>query len=112
MTDMIERVARAILADHDWTQNPVSDEDGMQVNPEITGWDALSPDWQECLRGMARAAIKSMRTPTDDMKIAGFDSIWGSVSAMPDGPIEIQTDAAAVAWRYMIDAALAPSPTI
>lgn len=55
---------------------------------------------------LARAAIKAMREPTSGMKEAGFDAVLGSVGAMPDGPIEVQSDAGSYAWRAMVDEAL------
>lgn len=78
---MIERVARAILAGHDWTQNSERQENG---------WDSVPPDWQEAYRSMARAAIEAMMEPTEAMLEAG--------------PPEPYMDAAV--WSKMIDAAL------
>lgn len=54
----------------------------------------------------ARAAIAAMREPTKAMNEAGFDAVWGSVDAVLDGPIKIQSDAGSAAWRAMIDEAL------
>jgi hypothetical protein len=52
--ELVEAVAKAILAAHDWTQN--DKEPG-----EPTGWDTLSGEWQECFRFMAVAALRTIR---------------------------------------------------
>lgn len=81
MTEMVERVAKAI-AEHGGS------------------------NWETCLkapgqrmagmyRAMARAAIEAMREPTVEMC---RDAAWDDY-----GPDECQT-----CWRAMIDAALAP----
>jgi hypothetical protein len=90
--DMVERVARAILAAHDWTTN-----DGA-----AGGWDTLTADWQECFRRQARSAIDAMREPTDDMEAAGWEQL-------PDHPDDWSPVSA---YTRMIDAALVPSPPL
>lgn len=80
MTDMIERVARAIV--DTWAAGAVGVEGG--------GWDAQDDFGKDAARKCARAAIAAMREPTDEMKQAGF---W-------DGNATLST------YRAMIDAAL------
>lgn len=82
MSEMVERVARAMLSAHDWTQNHDRTE---------SGWDSVSPDWQEVYRAMARAAIEGMREPTEAM----LDATGGDCRMWAPG-----------AWNLMIDAAL------
>lgn len=107
--DMVERVAKAIF--QAWAEGEGSD----------ATWDEIvrvkdDPDFPKLQKlyrlamAEARAAIAIMREPTVDMKIAGLDAVFGGVDAVPDGPIEIQSDTGAVVWRYMIDAALKPLP--
>lgn len=69
MSEMIERVAGAIV------------ENNMRLS------------WEEA-RDLARAAIKAMRDPTDEMKAAADVSVSGEFYP-PD-----------MTWELMIDAAL------
>lgn len=87
--EMIERVARAILAAHDHTTN-----DGA-----IGGFETMTPDWQECYRGMALAAIEALREPTDEMQNSCTEEAVGYYSDGPD---------LRIVWQVMIDAALKP----
>lgn len=102
--DMVERVAVAILAAHDWTQNPVSNDDGLQVTPAITGWNALTPDWQECFRGMARAAIEAMREPPVEL----LEAMHAAMFSEPFDGTNLPMLGAG--FDAVIDAALAPTP--
>lgn len=87
MSEIVERVAKAILAGHDWTHDDGND-------PSLpTGWEAVPPDWRDAYRAMARAAIEAMREPTADMfkhAMPHMDS-WSSNAAW---------------WQKMIDGAL------
>lgn len=91
--DMIEQVARAILASHDWTDENVR-----------TGWDGLSADWQDCYRAMAKGAIEAMRGPTEAMILAGGPAFDANVY-MGEATDRAKEKAAAN-WSVMIDAAL------
>lgn len=88
MSEMVERVARAILASHDYSKN-----DGKEG-----GFESLSPEWQEVLLANARAAIEAMREPTDDMKNCSEEVHWdyscGQCGGLKEG------------WQMMIDEAL------
>lgn len=97
METMVERVARAILAGHDWT-------DGAHIehgDAEVSGWDALKPDWQEAYRKMARAAIEAMR-PANSAVLQAVSKYayegWGDPETI-----------ALQAWQSGIDAALSES---
>lgn len=79
MSEMIERVARAIFA-------KITDKAGF-------GFEHLPPSAQECYRTDARSAIMAMRNPTKQMfdnSMLYMDS-WSSNTAW---------------WQAMIDAAL------
>lgn len=89
MTEMEERVARALdpvaFGRHDPSRLPAYYE-GMQR-------DALI---------MARAAIRAMREPTDEMETAGF--VAGNEADDPHEPGNHAVTAKPV-WQAMIDAA-------
>lgn len=70
MSEIVEKVARAILAAHDWT---IDNQPG-----EKTGWEAMQPDWQDAYRAMARGAIEAMREPTEAMVTAAAKSLYGA----------------------------------
>lgn len=107
---MIERVARAILAGHDWT-GPDVDSDRT-----VSGWEHLTPDWQEAYRKMARAAIEAWRDNLtepmryavwfDQYKFQGATDEEASELALQrvDDPSQLQQDVRA--HHAMIDAAL------
>jgi hypothetical protein len=80
MSEMVERVARAIYAagkdDYAWP------------------WDELNETRKEGVRDVARAAIAAMREPTEAMLQAGSDI--AHVVTLDD-------------WEYMIDEALEPA---
>jgi hypothetical protein len=59
MSEMVEKVARAIYASHPFNNNHDS------LNP---GFDGLSDDWRGVMFANARAAIAAMREPTAAMK--------------------------------------------
>lgn len=100
MTEMVERVARALrVAD----LGPTAASEDHDVD-----WRAWEPD--------ARAAIAAMREPTKAMAEAGIakkddciDSDWDSG---PDGESHnsydtLRSDAPSIIWQAMITAALA-----
>lgn len=90
MNEMVERVARAIHARYcDTAMGYVGAEK----------WENLA-DWEKDFgRGLARAAIESMREPTDNM----FDAGEKAASVYSDRwMMSIADDV----WRAMIDAAL------
>lgn len=68
MSEMVEKVARAILAGHDWTGDSTGEPD------EPRGWESLPGDWQDAYRSVARAAIEALREPTDAMQLAGVET--------------------------------------
>lgn len=86
MTDMVERVARAIHAHI--AQNTV----------------AVSPDYKHdragFYEGLARAAIDAMREPTEEMELAWIKAAINSVNKDYPG------DYITVAWQAMFNAAL------
>jgi hypothetical protein len=59
MSEMIERVAKAICAAY--SNDP---------------WDNLDAHWLRVYRTEARAAIESMREPTGPMLSVGSDLMW------------------------------------
>lgn len=77
MSEMVERVARAIQA----TRGPREN------------WDRVTPATRDLWMADARAAIEAMREPTEAMTDAG----WRRIE---------ERDDAAENWRMMIDAAL------
>lgn len=81
MTDMIERVARAMAEDCGWTWRLLGEEAA-----EYDDQDECRVYW----RDRASAAISAMREPTEEMKSAGRG----------------QTDFADEAWSVMIHSAL------
>jgi len=92
MTDMIERVAAAIVKDL-WAKGILMDE--MDI-PEDQEWPSerdisrvITP-----FKQTARAAIEAMREPTPEMLAFAFEQPW-----------EIGTPMKQI-WQYMIDAAL------
>jgi hypothetical protein len=82
---MVERVARAIYAE----RNRHSRKSGP--------WDGCPPHLLEGYIAEARAAIESMREPTDEM----CERVRGRFMALPP--------AARNCWEEMIDAALSSS---
>ncbi len=86
MTEMIERVAKAIghtlTDDQGWLKKSYSDDD---------------------MRAIARAAIEAMREPTDAMARAAQTA----ADSMGGDELELfQPEAGKIIWRGMIDAAL------
>ncbi len=113
---MIERVARAVLASHEWTE-PTRFIDGIEVAAPADPWDRLSPDWQEVYRKGARAAILAMRTPTDEMleaawrhtaHVVSLDQRMAHELANPKASFKVKL---AQRWKAAIDQALNPSPS-
>lgn len=64
MSEMVERVARAIL-------QAEADERGIEA-----GWDGLPPNIQHALVLQARAAIEAMREPTEGMLSAAAAKLY------------------------------------
>jgi hypothetical protein len=92
MTDMIERVARAICAELESTvYDPVD-------------YDVVEECWPRFV-SQARAAIEAMREPTDGM-LAEADNMLPRFEEEPNEPRMMGVDGALVAWQAMIDTAL------
>jgi hypothetical protein len=105
MSTMIERVARAILAE------------SLQIGNTNGDFDALPAEAQNVFTSFARAAIEAMREPTDkqlkatEAVVVGYDDF-----ACGDGTLFLSIagvhgregfyDHAKTAWHAMIDAAL------
>lgn len=89
MSEMVERVARALHSDpsEGWSEMP---------------WEELPDQHRERLLRTARAAIEAMREPTTAVLVAG------ELVAPPLALIDNSLDTAVI-WRAMIDAILAPS---
>lgn len=88
MSEMIDRVARAIAAR----------EAEIMVGADPTHQSA-DP------RALARAAIEAMREPTDAMTYSGSWAVGPGGSAAKKAEL-------AKAYRAMIDAALSPEPAL
>ncbi len=86
MTEMIERVARALFY-------------RFQFDPEYEYEDAPEKE-RDLYRGCALTAIEAMREPTEEMATAGYS-----------GSGEDSFGVALGTWRAMIDAALAETPS-
>ena len=81
MSEMVERVARAIRA---------------VMTPEAhPAFDDMGPTLRDLYASYARAAIEAMREPTEDM--------FGAWLVVQESSEALQWDAC---WRAMIDAAL------
>jgi len=95
MSEMVERVARALVTLHGGR------------------WDAMifeSEDGELCQHAyleLARAAIAAMREPTDAMKAEGCEELGGFVTQDLWDGFAHSSDVAAAIWRAMIDAGLA-----
>jgi len=92
MSEMIERVARAIAADN------------------VRG----NSNWQDWLVE-ARAAIEAMREPTEKMWDAGAADLYGvsrekAIEYAKEDKFESDGRKADEIWRAMIDAALSDQP--
>jgi hypothetical protein len=100
MTDMVERVARAIV--DTWAAGAVGVEGG--------GWDAQDDFGKDAARKCTRAAIAAMREPTGAMYMAGGivspSAHLADKDYKPYGTRTIGDMAAKAAWEKMIDAAL------
>jgi len=94
VTDMIERVARAILSGHNWAAGDLAPN----------GFDEMTAHWQEAYRAMARAAIEAMREPTPEMVADGVKAAWREPN-----PPQIVEDQVRKIHRAMIAAALSTS---
>lgn len=118
MTDMIERVAKAINACTDKFDAPVqfyvedeARQRWLKDHPDDSP-DEAGIDWKvESYKIIARAAIEAMREPTPNMIAAGNIEI---VSPGEDGDYlgTLENEEARECWQAMIDAALkAPHET-
>lgn len=110
MSEMVERVARAIAARHGTDpdqegpgQRHVIDVDGV---PTIIT-DHIGPLWKMWIPD-ARAAIKAMREPPAEMLLVGAANIspWWSPAMQKSADYGNAVLAADSAWNGMIDAAL------
>ena len=86
MSEMIERVAKAIALD------------------DCQTWNELDAVNRGMFLSFARAAIAAMREPTEAMLEAG------TITVSKTGVISISTQDAARIWRAMVDAALHSAP--
>lgn len=96
MSEMIERVARAIYDAYRLALNADATWDevcAMAARPEYPN----ARQWHALGLAEARAAIRAMREPTVDMEIAGAEQ-WMCEAAAEDR--------SGVNWRAMIDFAL------
>lgn len=84
MSEMIERVAKAIFKDYDWSFAPKAPFEEQELH------------LQEIFRNLAKAAIAAMREPTDAMVKAAWRRNDDN-----DGK-----EADRENWQSMIDAAL------
>jgi hypothetical protein len=95
VSEMIERVAKAICASygHEWRAGTYPAMTGPNFEMEGLDADRLNNRW----RHIAKAAIKAMRNPTEEMCSSGSEAhgVWGFGAA----------DATPV-FNAMIDAAL------
>ena len=98
---MIERVARAICADYgeDW-------ESKAESGVGLRGYDPRLPA-RDDFRDMARAAIAAMRDAPEDIVCVGDEAIVACLNDHPRDPTFARGMPAELAWRAMIDAALA-----
>ena len=97
MSDMIERVARALYDAFDKTGEYVGD---YNTDPYRDGKLYTTLNGKFCLAEIARAAIEAMREPTGAMLSAPLHEADGCDA-------QYQTDADfAAAWAAMIEAAL------
>lgn len=103
MTDMIERVARAILK--------VQFYDGEEIFYD--GMDGfyrdIDPDHYFTAMAMARAAIEAMRKPTKEMLVAGNDATKEHIDFYDydsGASYEVEPLAAFAALNAMINAAI------
>lgn len=87
---MIERVAKAL---YEQVTNADSD-------PFVTEWDNLREKYKDTWRDQARAAIKTMREPTEAMTTCPMATCY---NYGPYGQAEVRR-----IWSAMIDEALSP----
>lgn len=104
MSEMIERVARALWAERE-KQFPKFAQRSPDTLDETTG--AL-----DTMRAQARAAIAAMREPTGEMKDAGADSYGVPTPAIGSLPLSVISGQPTKAWKAMIDAALTRAPAV
>lgn len=96
MTDMVERVARAIC-----------ENNHRAIFGTSVSWEGISAETMEHFRSVARAAIEAMREPTEAMKRLdeSLASFWDRNTAPPTlmNPLGSHTGAS---YQQMIDEAL------
>lgn len=120
MTDMTERVARAIARLVPFDDSRWAEGHGHDFPDEYL------PAEQSLIRGIARTAIEAMREPTDEMVVAGLnagyehnrpkaDRLRGDDPSFERCAASLASHVTAgdgtlykVAYRAMIDAALTP----
>lgn len=100
MTDMVERVAKAIYE----REGYVYCDDAGMFQP--VAWDKLDSDdcqvSRDGYRRMARAAIAAMREPTEEM----LEAFHRDAHFEPENGVQIKCTTVDDAYRAMIDAAL------
>jgi hypothetical protein len=78
MSEMIERVAKAIAIAHGdkWEDVPESQKQWISQRGRFGGrFRGINEYFKDCYLDAARAAIEAMREPTDGMIVAGDDRI-------------------------------------
>lgn len=95
MSEMVERVARALAA-AEFYQFPETDK-FIEAN-----WHQFAPELAERYRIRARAAIAAMREPTEVMVEAGYQP-----SGFEPSDVGVSHEDASDLYQAMIDAALA-----
>lgn len=102
MSEMIERVARAICVAMG------HDPDGPSSDVYVEGDPDAGTSWAG-YRNAARAAIEAMREPTDEMSYAGFQvNKWVNRDKISVGRVSIAPE---LAWQAMINTALSSNTT-
>ena len=108
MSEMIERVARAIVFH---VRAPAREFEDMTEDEYWERFKTESADF-EFFMGQARAAIEEMRVATEAMIECGSANIspWWSPAMEGSGSYGDTRKAAASSWMGMIDAALSETP--
>lgn len=101
MSEMVERVARAITAVADETVGGCSSDRCC-----CSGADALECKTGLVIDDLARAAIAAMREPTASMSNSGTDITWWTGSGDEEWEENVSSHVARQIFQAMIDAAL------
>jgi hypothetical protein len=99
MSDMIEKVARAISGDHEtsWARRP---NDKVEYRSLVrSGIISPSTATRDDYRDDAKAVLTALLEPSDAMAAAGADNLFGSSS-------DDWSDDARAVWSAMVQAAL------